>query len=49
MTELHEMAILYSRLSVAWTLQSSRHGKDCSYNPIAFPPSMEVRGFYGAS
>ena len=19
------------------------HGKDCSYNPIAFPPSMEVR------
>ena len=21
----------------------SLHGKDCSYNPIAFPPSMEVR------
>ena len=19
------------------------HGKDCSYNPVAFPPSMEVR------
>jgi hypothetical protein len=26
-------------------------GKDCSYNPIAFPPSMEVRsaGFAGAT
>ena len=22
---------------------ASLHGKDCSYNPIAFPPSMEVR------
>jgi len=22
---------------------SDPHGKDCSYNPIAFPPSMEVR------
>jgi hypothetical protein len=21
----------------------TNHGKDCSYNPIAFPPSMEVR------
>ena len=22
---------------------ASLHGKDCSYNPIAFPPSMQVR------
>ena len=22
---------------------ASLHGKDCSYSPIAFPPSMEVR------
>ena len=24
-------------------LGSRLHGKDCSYNPFAFPPSMEVR------
>ena len=22
---------------------ADHHGKDCSYNPVAFPPSMEVR------
>jgi hypothetical protein len=22
---------------------ASLHGKDCSYNPTAFPPSMEVK------
>jgi hypothetical protein len=24
-------------------MESRLHGKDCSYNPLAFPPSLEVR------
>ena len=37
------------RFAAPWThglhyyRPSDPHGKDCSYNPIAFPPSMEVR------